>query len=315
MSFILKVFSEIAHYALHFDLLQFQYDRCIYKTVSGAINSARFLNCSPARALDTKQFSPTLWQWQHLHLLDAVRQFGLPDVFMTISPFELSFPFPDWLEQLCSETGLGPTQLAAFETYHIAHTLEQIVRGYLCGSNDKRWSNHVFSYNRIAKYANVRTYFYHFEFQNRGTLHTHLLIWLKDIAKTQHQFIRADIPYRYPAEPEMWFFLCSKKVAWSCNGTKRYSVSTTKTFLQDKTLEKYWKRPQKFDKLTLLEWLRHVDNAKVDPKPYKDGSTLVGTKMHSIFNQQYFFQYTILHMCHRNIAQTYHSNHDNIPKQ
>ena len=98
-----------------------------------------------------------------------MRQFGLPDVFMTISPSEWSFPFPDWLEQLRSETGLGPTQLAAFETYHIAHTLEQIVRGYLSGSNDKRWSNHVFSYNRIAKYANVRTYFYRFEFQNRDT--------------------------------------------------------------------------------------------------------------------------------------------------
>jgi len=37
--------------------------------------------------------------------------------------------------------------------------------------------------------------------------------------------------------------------------------------------------------------------------------------MNSIFNQQYFFQYTILHMCHRNIAQTYHPKHDNIPKQ
>ena len=117
---------------------------------------------------------------------------------MTISPFECSFSFPDWLEQLRSETGLGPTQLAAFETYHIAHTLEQIVRGYLCGSNDKRWSNHVFSYNRIAKYPNVRTYFYRFEFQNRGTLHIHLLIWLKDITKTQHQFIRADIPRTNP---------------------------------------------------------------------------------------------------------------------
>ena len=60
------------------------------------------------------------------------------------------------------------------------------------GSNDKRWSNHVFSYNRIAKHPNVRTYFYHFEFQNRGTLHVHHLIWLNDITKAQHHLIRAD---------------------------------------------------------------------------------------------------------------------------
>ena len=306
------------------------------------------------------------------------------------------------------------------------------MRGYLCGSNDKRWSNHVFSYNRLAKYYNIRTYFYRFEFQNRGTLHIHLLIWLKDITKTQHHLIRADIPrtnpelaylayklqksdkhspnlnlqnedsffemmngkhvhhLRHPAaefalnlrayisallptlkysmdyqttdgvgmllryvssyvtkfcddtlidslysyklqgrqaairylisnqleEPEMWFFLYSKKVAWSSSRTKRYSVPTTETFLHDKTrTEKYWERPKEFEKLTLLEWLRHVDHAKVSSKPYKEGSTLVATKMHSIFNQQYFFQYTLLHKFHRNIAQTYHPNQENIPKQ
>lgn len=125
VSFVTKVFSEIADYALHFDLLQFQYDRSVYKTVSGAINCARILNCSPARALDTKSFSPSFWQWQHLYLIDAVRQFCLPDVFITISPFEWSFPFPDWLEQIRLQTGRGPTELAAFETYHIAHMLEQ----------------------------------------------------------------------------------------------------------------------------------------------------------------------------------------------
>ena len=83
-SFSTKVFSEITDYALHYDLLQWQYDRAIYKVVSGAINTARFANCSPARALDTKPFSPTYWQWQHRFLLDAVQQFGLPDAFINI---------------------------------------------------------------------------------------------------------------------------------------------------------------------------------------------------------------------------------------
>ena len=91
IAFCAKLFSEITDYALHFDLLQWQYDRSLYKVVSGAINTARFSNCSPARALDTKSFSPTYWQWQHRYLLDAVQQFGLPDVFITISPFEWRF--------------------------------------------------------------------------------------------------------------------------------------------------------------------------------------------------------------------------------
>ena len=84
--------------------------------------------------------------------------------------------------------------MAGHETVHIAHTLAQIVRGYLCGSNCKKWSKHVFNYSRIATESNINTYFYRFEFQKRGTVHLHLLIWLKDITKIEHQLIRADIP-------------------------------------------------------------------------------------------------------------------------
>ena len=93
--------------------------------------------CSPARALDTKPFSATYWQWQHVFVLDAVEQFGLPDVFITISPFEWSFPFPKWLDDLRLKCGKGPTELAGLETSHIAHILGQVVRGYLCGRNSK----------------------------------------------------------------------------------------------------------------------------------------------------------------------------------
>ena len=81
---------------------------------------------------------------------------------------------------------------------HIAHVLEQTVRGYLCGSNSNKWTKHIFSYNRISTQSNVLTYFYRFEFQQRGTVHLHLLVWLKDISKIQHQFIRADIPEDLP---------------------------------------------------------------------------------------------------------------------
>ena len=89
-----KLFLEIADYGLHFDLLQWQYDRALYKVVSGAINTARFSNCSPARALDSKPFSVAYWQWQHRYHLDAVEQFGLPHVFLTISPIALMRVFP-----------------------------------------------------------------------------------------------------------------------------------------------------------------------------------------------------------------------------
>ena len=116
--------SEILDYA---DLLQFRYDRCLYK-VGGAINTADFLKCSPARALDNKMFSATYWQWQHRYVLDAIDQFGLPDVFLTLSPFEWSFPWPAWLQVNRSKVGKGPTQLAGFEMMHIIQVLKQIVK-------------------------------------------------------------------------------------------------------------------------------------------------------------------------------------------
>ena len=89
-------------------------------------------------------------------------------------------------------------QLPGYETYNITHVLEQIVRGYLCGITSQKWSEHVFSYNKIANYPNIKTFFNRFEFQQSGTVHLPLLVWLKDIRRTQHQFFHADIPYANP---------------------------------------------------------------------------------------------------------------------
>ena len=70
----------------------------------------------------------------------------------------------------------------------------QIVRGCLCGSTTQKWRERVFSYNKIANYPNVKTFFYRFEYQERGTVHLHMLVWLKNIRRTQHKFFCADIP-------------------------------------------------------------------------------------------------------------------------
>ena len=92
----------------------------------------------------------------------------------------------------------GPTEPAAYETIHIAHIPEQLVRGYLCGSNTQQWHEHVFSYDNKSNRSNMHTYYYRFEFQQRGTVHLHLLVWLKNITMIQHGLIRADIPWEHP---------------------------------------------------------------------------------------------------------------------
>ena len=77
----------------------------------------------------------------------------------------------------------------------IVNVLEQLVRGYMCGSNTNRWLNHLFKYKSKKNQKNVKTYFYQFEFQDRGTVHLHMLVWLKDLTKMKLDAIRADIPW------------------------------------------------------------------------------------------------------------------------
>ena len=201
ISFITKCLSEVIDYSLHFNLLQFQFDRWLYKTITGAIHSSRLSTNKPVsafQALQDKPFSKGYWDWQHRFLIDAVHQFGLPSLFITISPSEWSFPTPLWLDDIREETGYGPTNLPFFETLHFLHVLEQIVRGYLCGSNDSKWSHHLLSYNNNKRVNNILTYFYRFEFQKRGTLHIHFLVWLKSIKYIDYNVIRGDIPDNDP---------------------------------------------------------------------------------------------------------------------
>ena len=41
-------------------------------------------------------------------------------------------------------------------------------------------------------------YFYRFEFQGRGTVHVHALVWLKDIKRIRFNLLHADIPWHHP---------------------------------------------------------------------------------------------------------------------
>ena len=116
----------------------------------------------------------------------------------------MDFPCTTLLSKMRQMTGSGPTELPALETVHIAQVLQQLVRGYLCGSNKKTWHSHVFNYDNIPGQQNVLTYFYRFEFQQRGTLHLHLLVWLKNITKFSHTLIKADIPWK---DPEMAYLV------------------------------------------------------------------------------------------------------------
>ena len=117
MCFMHKVLSPVEDYAINFELLHYQYDRWLFKTITGAINASKFSGCSPNSALQEKSFSATFWRWQHLYLLDAVRQFGFASFFLTISPYEWTFPWPPFLDDLRDEFAKEPTDIPLSRLY------------------------------------------------------------------------------------------------------------------------------------------------------------------------------------------------------
>ncbi len=116
-----------------------------------------------------------------------------------------------------------------------------------------------------------------------------------------------------PAEPEMWLALSSVKISWSSSKTKRYIVPLPENVSQNKVAEKYRNRPDTMASCSFLTWLRMVDHSKTDPKLYKQGNTLVGLKLVSYLNRDYFFQYILMNLPHRSLSQLKCPNHQRIP--
>jgi len=188
-SFHYKALSPIIDYGQDFSLIQFQFDRYIFKTVCGAVESGKKYKCSPIRSLETKSFTCSYWKWQHLLLKDAVVQFGFPSLFVTISPAEWKFPQSEWLHKRQLLVSSDIKNLPYETTVHILHVLEQYCRGYISGCNSARWKHHVVSDSRSPSNGNVVMFFYRFEFQKRGTPHVHMLLWLKSMKNLHpHRF-------------------------------------------------------------------------------------------------------------------------------
>ena len=81
-----------------------------------------------------------------------------------------------------------------------------------------------------------------------------------------------------PLEPEMWLALTSTKVSWTNSRRKKFTVLAIGRLEQSSTYKKYLSRAIRYSNLSLLEWLRAVDETKTPPHPYKDNCTLVGVK-------------------------------------
>ena len=197
-SFRCKILSNIVDYNSTFELVQFHYDRWLYKTICAAVSISKKMKASPLRTLETKNFSPEYWRWQQRFLEDAVLQFGHPSFFLTISPYEWDFPKAHWIQRTLLNHDMIPTACGVMETIHIAHVLEQLCKGYITGCNTKDWETHEFKHvffnMEKQQSGNVRCVFFRFEYQNRRSIHLHMLVWLKHISLINLNLLSATVP-------------------------------------------------------------------------------------------------------------------------
>ena len=200
-SYMAKVFGPVLGYGTDYELFQFVYDLWLWSSLGGKKHSAHI----PIRlAMGGHSFTPEFWRVRHDALIDLVRQLGLPTLFITVAPYEWSFPYATWIEDEMKKMFRSRLHLPIAETLHMAHVLGQLVVGFLTGANRSAkkggWEKHVFRARDGSGKSTVVSFFARLEFQDgkrrryinmeeqalqyyhgRGTVHLHLLVWLENV--------------------------------------------------------------------------------------------------------------------------------------
>ena len=96
--------------------------------------------------------------------------------------------------------------------------------------------------------------------------------------------------------------------------TKNVTVPTRES-TNPKSYEKYLKRKPEEESSSFKQWLRKCIDSKEKPTEYKQGCTLVGTRMCSLFSDGYFYQGLVLNYAHRSSEELVHPNDAELPKQ
>ncbi|CAE7436900.1 unnamed protein product, partial [Symbiodinium sp. CCMP2456] len=230
-SFLAKAHSALIGYNSDPLLLHFVYDLWLFTTIGGAKNSAG--TGGVREALAAKPYSPELWRTYHTALVDLQRQIGWPSLFITIAPYEWSFPYHQWLQDELTKSLRARLDAPVAETLHLAHVLSQAVKGLLTGANEGMQAKreHVFTSGEGP--GKVRHWVARLEFQDgkrkrhvyrnnqfyhgRGTVHVHILLWLSDMhAMDLSAKIRADIPGE--SEPEMRDLVIGSQLDYTSSG-------------------------------------------------------------------------------------------------
>ena len=233
-SFLAKARSGLLGYGSDPQLLHFVWDLWMWSSLGGAKNAS---GIGLREALSSKPFSPERWKTYRMALVDLQSQIGWPSLFITISPYEWSFPYAAWLEDELQKCLAARLHAPVGETLHIAHVLTEAIRGLLAGDNDgaKGGQGHVFDLPADAedRSPSVAHWVLRLEFQDgkrqrnshrpaqfyhgSGRVHVHALLWLRGMERLPfEEILKAEIPGE--EQPEMRDLVLGSQLDWDRSG-------------------------------------------------------------------------------------------------
>ena len=171
-SFFRKMNSRCIDYVRDFPLQCLMYDVCMAKTISSVLNIANQKQTAPEQIACGMDMFEGYWHQQLRKMEDICRQEfetsgnmsdALPSVFFTVAPAEWKYTLPDGV---FFDDSLSNQQ--ALLTMHLHHTLASLLEIHLLKEGR--------SLKEIG-IAKIRQWSFRFEFQSRGTLHLHAVLW------------------------------------------------------------------------------------------------------------------------------------------
>ena len=170
--FMRKLESRCLDYSIDFPLHCLLYDTCMAKTISSVQAIADRQKTAPEQVASDMDGFDVYWHQQLRKMEDICRQEyernesleeALPSVFFTVAPAEWRYLLHNGVFH---DTSLSEQQTNI--TLHLYHTLEVMLQYHILKDGA--------SLQRIGL-AGVRQWSYRFEFQSRGTLHVHCVLW------------------------------------------------------------------------------------------------------------------------------------------
>ena len=165
-----KIFSRCVDYSKDYHLTAFLHDVALARQLSAVTAAAEDLKIAPDIAASDMQNFEAFWKTATQKLEDACRINGdLPNLFFTAAPAEWTFPLHHGL-LAAAEANKDLSSCQAWLTLHLYNAVSAVLEKTIL-----REGTHLaeIGLEEVIDYA------YRFEFQGRGTLHVHVIAWVK----------------------------------------------------------------------------------------------------------------------------------------